>query len=296
MLWGLAGMVMGGWAVDPPMIEQGDNRDSGPFYPLQIETQREYFFDRPVTVPGDWDPAEGEKTIPIQRVIDMIKGDEDPDTIPGFIGSINELEGITPLRGLKHALFMTNWLLVDPGEREGGSEDAQRADYDALVKGTRPGADAGGGGVYQVTRPVSSPTYSSSYWPSTTRIPIRTANSPEPPPGRRPAEQYKDRLRIGSKDYPLIVKRLVLSPFSGGGRKADAIYYDDELNQWREVVDEEDRVNLAKAVEEGRLSIVGPNDWPKLNEQLAISNPHLRWGRCEQLTGGGVYNGNNKYE
>lgn len=259
--------------------------------------QREYFFDRPVTVPGDRDPAEGEKTIPIQRVIDTIKGDEDPDTIPGFIGSINELEGITPLRGLKHALFMTNWLLVDPGEREGGSDEY--ADYDALVKGTRPGADAGGGGVYQVTRPVSSnPTYSSSYWPSTTRIPIRTASSPEPPsgrrpagtapstvppyrstpvgnvavpagppPGRRPAEQYKDRLRIGSKDYPLVVKRLVLSPFSGGGRKADAIYYDDELNQWREVVDEEDRVNLAKAVEEGRLSIVDPNDWPKINDQ-----------------------------
>jgi hypothetical protein len=35
------------------------------------------------------------------------------------------------------------------------------------------------------------------------------------------------------------------------------------LNQWREVVDEEDRVNLAKAVDEGRLSVVDPNDWPK---------------------------------
>lgn len=39
VLWGLAGMVIGGRAVDPLAIEQGDNRDSGPFYPLQIETQ-----------------------------------------------------------------------------------------------------------------------------------------------------------------------------------------------------------------------------------------------------------------
>lgn len=39
VLWGLAGMVMGGRAVDPLAIERGDNRDSGPFYPLQIETQ-----------------------------------------------------------------------------------------------------------------------------------------------------------------------------------------------------------------------------------------------------------------
>ncbi|MBE7556709.1 MAG: hypothetical protein HS126_37135 [Anaerolineales bacterium] len=77
-----------------------------------------------------------------------------------------------------------------------------------------------------------------------------------------PAERYRDRIRIGNKDYPLVVKRVLMAPFSGG-RKADAVYYDDELNQWREVVDEEDRVNLAKAVDEGRLSVVDPNDWPK---------------------------------
>jgi hypothetical protein len=66
--------------------------------------QREYFFDRPVTVPGDREPAEGEKTIPIQRVIDTVKGDEKPDAILGFIGGINELEGITLLRNIKHTL------------------------------------------------------------------------------------------------------------------------------------------------------------------------------------------------
>ncbi len=248
--------------------------------------QREYFFDRPVAVPGDREPAEGEKTIPIQRIIDTVKGDEEPDTIPGFIGSINELEGATPLRNIKQILFAANWLLVDPGERDGS--DGEYVDYEALVKGTRPGGtDTGSGGVYRVTRPVSSSSSSSSYWPSTTRIPIRTASTPEPvrtsslpqaqPYGAdlfrsgspassagnsSPAERYRDRIRIGNKDYPLVVKRVLMAPFSGG-RKADAVYYDDELNQWREVVDEEDRVNLAKAVDEGRLSVVDPNDWPK---------------------------------
>ncbi len=248
--------------------------------------QREYFFDRPVTVPGDREPAGGEKTIPIQRVIDTVKGDEEPDAIPGFIGSVNELEGATPLKNLKHALFAANWLLVDPGERDGSGGEV--VDYEALVKGTSPG---GSGGVYQVTRPAAS---GSSYWPSTTRIPIRTATAPEPPSGRRPAgstpvpqaqpygaapfrspsgagqgsslspaERYKDRIRIDGQDYPLVVKRVVLSPFSPGGRKADAVYYDDGLKSWREVVDEEDRANLARAVDEGRLSVVDPDDWPK---------------------------------
>jgi hypothetical protein len=247
--------------------------------------QREYFFDRPVAVPGDREPAEGEKTIPVQRIIDTVKGDEEPDTIPGFIGSINELEGATPLRNIKHILFAANWLLVDPGERDGS--DGEYVDYEALVKGTRPGGpDTGSGGVYRVTRPASSSSSSSGYWPSTTRIPIRTASTPEPvrtsspqvqPYGAdlfrsgsavspasnlSPAERYRDRIRIGNKDYPLVVKRVLMAPFSGG-RKADAVYYDDDLNQWREVVDEEDRVNLAKAVDEGRLSVVDPNDWPK---------------------------------
>lgn len=247
--------------------------------------QREYFFDRPVTVPDDREPAEGEKTIPVQRIIDTVKGDEEPDTIPGFIGSVNELEGATPLRNIKHSLFAANWLLVDPSERDGSDGDAQRVDYEALVKGARPGgSEPGSGGVYQVTRPTSP------YWPSTAHTPLRSTSTPEPirplrtttfpqakPYGAdlfrsgsatsqagnsSPAERYKDRIRIGNKDFPLVVKRVLLAPFSGG-RKADAVYFDDELNQWREVIDEQDRLNLAKAVEEGRLSIIDPIDWPK---------------------------------
>ena len=245
--------------------------------------QREFFFDRPVTVPGDREPAEGEKTISIQRVVDTVKGDEDPDTIPGFIGSVNELEGATPLRNIKHTLFAANWLLVDPDERDGS--EGEHVDYEALVKGTRPGGPSpGSGGVYQVSRSPSS----GSYWPSTTRVPIRTTGSAEAairpvrsPPAQAyganlfrsgssqagrstPAERYQDRIRIGNQDYPLAVKRLVRSPVTGQ-IKAEAVYYDDNLGRWREVVEDEDRLNLAQAVQEGRISIVDMADWPQIN-------------------------------
>jgi hypothetical protein len=46
--------------------------------------QREFFFDRPVVVPSDREPEEGERTISIQRIIDLVKGGELPETIPGF--------------------------------------------------------------------------------------------------------------------------------------------------------------------------------------------------------------------
>jgi hypothetical protein len=250
--------------------------------------QREFFFDRPVVVSGEQEPAAGEKTIAIQRVVDVVKGEEDPDTVPGFLGSVNELEGLTPLRGVKQALFMADWLLIDPGERDGGG--GGYADYEALVKGTPPGGgSAGSGGVYLVPSPAGGPPTGSG-WPSTTRLPLRPSHSspqsawpasvPSPPPppppppheselfGSGPAVQshpairYKDRLRIGHKDYPLVVKRVVRSPFNGDERKADAVYY-DEVGLWREVVNEEDRLSLARAVEEGRLTLVEPAQWPR---------------------------------
>jgi hypothetical protein len=79
-----------------------------------------------------------------------------------------------------------------------------------------------------------------------------------------PAERYQDRIRIGNQDYPLAVKRLVRSPVTGQ-IKAEAVYYDDNLGRWREVVEDEDRLNLAQAVQEGRISIVDMADWPQIN-------------------------------
>jgi hypothetical protein len=238
--------------------------------------QREFFFDRPAVVPGDREPEEGERIISIQRIIDLVKGDELPETIPGFIGSINELESLTILRPIKYLLFMVNWLLIDPAERD---HNARPVDYETILKGSPPGG-AGSSSIYQVARPPSGPP-TTGLWPSTSRtIPA----SPPPPPYEAdlfgagpptgsspangptgpatPAARYPDRIRIDHRDYPLVIKRLVASPLNGGPRKVDAIYYDDRVGCWCDIVDEETRLSLARAVEAGLVSVVDPAYWP----------------------------------
>ena len=243
--------------------------------------QRELFFDRRLYVPGQREPAEGERVIPIQRLIDVIKGNETPEAVPGFIGSVNELESLTMLCSIKHLLFLLNWLLVDPAERD---DPPKEVDYEVLVKATPPGSP----GFYQATPPSGRPPGSSG-WPSTSRPASRPVTPPPPPPPppppyeadlfgagpaggpspvngqsgpATPASRYKDRIRIDGRDYPLVVKRLVTSPINGGRRKVDAIYYDDRLQEWRDVVDEEVRIDLARAVEAGLVSVVDPTQWP----------------------------------
>jgi hypothetical protein len=241
---------------------------------------REFYFDRPVTVTGDREPKEGEKSIPIQRVIDTIKGDEEPDAVPGFIGSINELEGLSPaLKNAKQALFAANWLLMDQGDREGGPD---YVDYEGLVKGRPAGSSSSGGGVYEMARRAVGGS-AGTRWPSTRsgqsapgtssvrKIPIRRATeapaaTPQPyganlfrsgpqsqkgfDPGR-----LKDRIRIDGQEYPLAVTRVVRSPLTGV-EKAEAMYYDQKIDRWREVTEEEEKVKLAKAVRDGQISVV----------------------------------------
>lgn len=243
--------------------------------------QREFFFDRPVVVLGDSEPEARERTIAIQRIIDLVKGDEFPETIPGFIGSVNELESLTLLRPIKHLLFMINWLLIDPAERDHGSPPV---DYEIVLKGSPPGG-AGHSSIYPVTRPPGGPAPAIRWWPSTSR----TMPSPLPPPPpsppyeaglfgaepragsapengqpgpATPAARYRDRIRIDNRDYPLVIKRVVTSAINGGQRKVDAIYYDDRVGRWCDIVDEGTRISLARAVEAGRVSVVEPAYWP----------------------------------
>lgn len=266
---------------------------------------REFYFDRPIFVPEqDSQPPEaGQRTLPIQRVVDTVVGEENPDSIPGFIGSTNELEnGIAPPLGhLKRALFMANWLLVDEAERDISDTPV---DYLSVGRGTTPGSggmyqprtpsggSSGGGLASSVVRPI--PAAEASY-PSISRTPPPPPTPPDdflfasapslkpvdPPPaygtnlfnykaagGGSPQytqyvkEKYKDRLRIGQREYPLVVKRVVQSPFGDQQRKADAVIYDEESSQWRVVDDEDDRITLARAVAEGRLRTIPAEDWP----------------------------------
>lgn len=225
---------------------------------------REHFFDRPLTLNGHEPATIGEdgqpRTVPLQRVIEVIKGNEDPETIPGYIGSTNELENITNLGHLKRALFAANWFLLDESERDTPSPDF--VDYDALLKPKNEG--------YRAT--ASSAT---SAWPSTTQ-PVRLTPKPAASPtGRtvqlrpRPANpvvysppaplEIKNSTnpndptfytQVEGRERPVVVRRIVVSPLTKV-RKADAQYYDEETGQWRDIMADDLRIQLARAVEEG---------------------------------------------
>lgn len=275
------------WSCQSITLEVGD----GPRTLTRLHSyslpQREFYFDRPVYVPGAGpEPAEGTRYISIQRVIDLVRGNDSPDSIPGFIGQINEFENAVRLGAVKRAFFGLNWLTVDEGERDGGLLDA--VDYDALVKGLPPGRPNQSGGYYQVSRGTAIPVSSSPSpggWPSTTRPVSPTATSSSvgygaslfgsrpaaatsptaipvgQAPGAIPLESVKARFVTDGKEYPLIVKRIMKNPISGVLR-ADAVYFDELTKQWREVVEAADRESLAQAVAEGKLAVTAPEDWP----------------------------------
>jgi hypothetical protein len=250
---------------------------------------REFWFDRPIVVPDadSQTPPAGQKVVEVQRVINTVLGKENPDTIPGFIGSVNELEDLSGILGyLKRGLFLADWLLRDESERDGGPS---APDYEALAKGSA----LSGGSVYRSSWPqppprsAPLPAYPSftpsgsaqaqpGAWPASVSKPpsllpeMNLLADLPPAPGSFPGQdeyirqvrnQYKDRLRLGDKDYPLVVKRVSTS-LTTGQRKADAIYYDEERRRWLTISADQICLDLANAVDEGRLSPVPVEAWP----------------------------------
>lgn len=230
---------------------------------------REFFFDR---------------AIPPDDSINLALGDRDPDTIPGYIGSVNEFEDATGAIGnLKRVFFVANWLLVDPGERDsGGGAAADIVDYDALVKGLPPGGQDQGQKINVRTAPRGGTVYTtgSRHYPSTT--PVRPTPSPilrpaGPPmqatrttteqtayganlfaPGDRPARQT---VEVDGQVRPLVIRRLMTDPLSGR-RRAEAAYYDETLGQWRLIDDTAAREQIAAQVEAGQLALDPSGAWP----------------------------------
>jgi hypothetical protein len=214
---------------------------------------REYYFDRELSP---------------QTVVDVVKGDRDPDTVPGFIGGINELENATSVGGFKRAFFAANWLLIDEGERDEGGLDF--VDYDALIKGKSASAGSKGSDYYQVSpAPAWRHVYSSGpgHWPSTTSRVTPGSNNSKPygtqffqsnsplSSGGDPYERIQDRYRASNGHmYPLLIRGVKTNPVTMT-KKADAIYYDGELKRWREIVDDDVQISLAKDVEAGKLQV-----------------------------------------
>ncbi|MEM7032534.1 MAG: hypothetical protein AAF629_23475 [Chloroflexota bacterium] len=77
---------------------------------------RGYYFDRPIDE---------------RDVVDIVLSDKDPETIPGYLGQTNEVDGILfPLREAKKALMGLNWLSMDDTERD--SVELDFVDYGTL--------------------------------------------------------------------------------------------------------------------------------------------------------------------
>ena len=66
---------------------------------------RSYYFDRPLAYP---------------QAVPLALGLVPADSIAGFLGDTTELDGLVPpLKSLKLGLYLLDWLLVDPSERDG---------------------------------------------------------------------------------------------------------------------------------------------------------------------------------
>lgn len=252
---------------------------------------REYYFDRPVYIAGlEEDPPEDERAISMQRVIDIIRGDEDPDMVPGFMGSVNELEDITGLMGTaKRAFFAASWLLIDEGERDRGPADY--VDYEALIQGTAPGSTKngttilGGGrssaGQSPILKPIgtNSPGLPNFYYAPNPGYSTPTTTTPQSYGadlfGNRATPMARPKISLSnlpgykpfendSRVYPLIVKNVLHNPLKPlDPPRAEAVYYDASLGKWRIVVDDNDKEEIAQKVKEGLIRVTPQNEWPE---------------------------------
>ncbi len=144
----------------------------------------------------------------------------DPKYLDGYVGRISELEMLAPAWArLKKNLIRTQlyWDQVTPG---GESPAAQPP----APEKNGPIADKG------ATKSSRQP---------------RLAQAPYP------LQQVGDRVRLGGREYPVIIRRG--RPAADRRPLAEAAYYDEAAQVWKEVVDEEARQWLARQVKSGRM-------------------------------------------
>jgi hypothetical protein len=214
---------------------------------------REYFFDRELQP---------------QDVVDLVLGDRDPDTMPGYIGACNEIDGLLGVtKGIKRMMYVGNWLLVDEGERDAGAEVV---DYGDLGRGPSRGYAPSSSGS------PSSPPGGYGGWsnPSYRRSGMSDMHRRYGPQGYssdvRPAEEDervsrhdfvgslwdagpnglpKQSISVDGKEVPLSIRSISVAP--DGRRLADAYYYRN--NQWWRVRDDRTRAAIAEDVAQGVL-------------------------------------------
>jgi hypothetical protein len=223
---------------------------------------REYFFDRELQP---------------QDVVDLVLGDRDPDTIPGYIGSCNEIDGVLGFtKAIKRLLYVGNWLLVDEGERDAGEE---LVDYGDLGRGpdgqpsspssgspwrSPSGSGAPGGyGGYRSPSLRAGPDWSNTYrrygpqgYTSDVQAVVDDDYRVDPASfvGNLWDTGHNGRPRqtmsVDGREVPLSIRGIRTAP--DGRRLADAWYYRN--NQWWPVKSERTREAIAMDVAQGVLA------------------------------------------
>lgn len=217
---------------------------------------REYFFDR---------------ELPPQDVVDLALGDRDPDTIPGYIGACNEIDGVLGFtKGIKRLMYMGNWLLVDETERDAGDEivdypGGQPWSGQASSSGSPSGSPSPAGGSYGGYRSPgytgSGPDWSGSYRRFGSQgyaSDVQRADEYRVNPGDFVGSLWdtgsngrpKQTISVDGREAPLSIRGIRVTP--DGRRLAEAYYYRN--NQWWPIRDERTRESLAQDVAQGILA------------------------------------------
>lgn len=232
---------------------------------------REYFFDR---------------ELPPQDAVDLALGDKDPDTIPGFIGACNEIDGVIGVtKAIKRLFYFGNWLLVDEMERDAGAEIVDYGDFRGGPGGgassgapgysTSPSPTGGGGGYGGFYNPRYSSRPGGVDWGSSYRRhgaqgyaadmemrgdDIAYRVDPKDFVGSlwETGEDGRPRqtIYLDGREVPVSIRSISFAP--DGRRLADAFYYRN--NGWHRIKDERVRAQIAQDVAQGVLEVEGERD------------------------------------
>lgn len=251
-------------------------------YPISRDTVKTLTTVRSLSLPGR--AFYFDRKMDERDVVDVVLGERDPDSLPGFLGYTGELDSLAPsLVLLKQGLMGLNWLSIDETERETRGLDF--IDYTASpYRQTAPSHS------YPSAAPVRTVTYadlarSAGRQVDTRNIPLREGYGgppppPEPPPP--PPEAYVSDLwgnptrpdeLIAATDYaklvaeagrelappqidipgqglrPLRVRSLDLLKGPGGSKQMRASAdYEYTPGQWRPITDDKIREALANTV------------------------------------------------
>jgi len=253
-------------------------------YPVSRDTVKTLTTVRSLSLPGR--AFYFDRKMDERDVVDVVLGERDPDTLPGFLGYTGELDSLAPALGLlKKGLMGLNWLSIDETERETRGLDF--IDYTAPGSSYRQTAHSHS---YPSAAPVRTVTYadmarSAGRQVDTRNIPVREGYGgppppPEPPPP--PPEAYVSDLWgnstrpeevIAVTDYaklaaeagrelappkidipgqglrPLRVRSLDLLKGPGGSKQMRASAdYEYAPGQWRPITDDKIREALANTV------------------------------------------------